>query len=180
MTAHSWARWFAACLLAFSVVAPGRLMAAGSTLAGAAAPDFTRTDIAGVSHTLSALRGRVVLLNFWATWCAPCLQEMPRFAQWQQLYGPRGLQILGVSMDDTVEPVRRLAQKQTPGYPLIMGDAALAKQYGGVYGLPTTFLIDARGRIVARYRGAVDLAELETRIRGLLPRDRHRDASTAR
>jgi len=168
MTSHPWTYSLAACLLTFSMLAPGRLMAANPAQGAADAPDFTRPDIAGVDHTLSGLRGRVVLLNFWATWCAPCLQEMPHFTQWQRHYGPRGLKILGISMDDSLDPVRRLAQQRPPGYPLIMGDAALAKLYGGIYGLPTTFLIDARGHIVARYRGSVNLVELEARIKALL------------
>ncbi len=180
MTSHPWTYPLAACLLTFSLLAPDRLMAANPVQGAADAPDFTRTDIAGVDHTLSGLRGRVVVLNFWATWCAPCLQEMPQFAQWQHRYGPRGLQILGISMDDSPDPVRRLARQRPPGYPLIMGDAALAKLYGGVYGLPTTFLIDPRGKIVARYRGSVNLAELESRIRAILPPDRAQAGSPIR
>jgi len=163
-------------LAAFATDAPVTASAAGAASTGAAparetsaAPDFSRADLDGASIKLSEFRGKVVLLNFWATWCAPCLVEMPRFSQWQQAYGSRGLQILGVSMDDSREPVVRLAHQRPPGYPLIMGDAALAKLYGGVYGLPTTFLIDGQGRVVARYRGEADLKELEAKILSLLP-----------
>ena len=148
-------------------------LAAGASAGAAseppAAPDFTRADLAGTPIKLTEFRGKVVLLNFWATWCAPCLIEMPRFSQWQRAYGTRGLQVLGVSMDDAREPVLRLARQHPPAYPLIMGDAALAKLYGGVYGLPTSFLIDTQGRIVARYRGEADLKGLEAKILSLLP-----------
>lgn len=170
----------AAFLLAIPLLVPGSLAAASPAAEPTEAPDFNRTDIAGVSYRLAGLRGHVVLLNFWATWCAPCLKEMPRFTQWQERYGRRGLQILGVSMDDSPDPVRRLVQRQPPAYPVIMGDAALAKLYGGVYGLPTTFLIDGRGRIVARYRGEANLDELEARIKAFLPGEQRRTSPPAR
>jgi cytochrome c biogenesis protein CcmG, thiol:disulfide interchange protein DsbE len=139
-------------------------------LAGKAAPDFTRTDLDGKSRALSAYRGKVILLNFWATWCEPCLSEIPRFSTWQQRYGPSGLQILGVAMDDELDAVRQLAQRDHLAYPVIMGDAQLGQLYGGILGLPLSYLIDAQGRVVARYRGEPDLKQMERRLRVLLPR----------
>jgi cytochrome c biogenesis protein CcmG/thiol:disulfide interchange protein DsbE len=139
-------------------------------LAGKAAPDFTRTDLDGKSRALSAYRGKVILLNFWATWCEPCLSEIPRFSAWQQRYGPSGLQILGVAMDDELQAVRQLAQRDHLAYPVIMGDAQLGQLYGGILGLPLSYLIDAQGRVVARYRGEPDLKQMERRLRVLLPR----------
>jgi thiol-disulfide isomerase/thioredoxin len=139
-------------------------------LAGKAAPDFTRTDLDGKPRALSAYRGKVILLNFWATWCEPCLAEIPRFSAWQQRYGPSGLQILGIAMDDELQAVQQLAHRDHLAYPVIMGDAPLGQLYGGILGLPLSYLIDAQGRIVARYRGEPDLKQMERRLRGLLPR----------
>jgi cytochrome c biogenesis protein CcmG, thiol:disulfide interchange protein DsbE len=136
------------------------------------APDFTRIDVAGKAIRLSSYRGKVVLLNFWATWCAPCLAEIPAFSGWQQKYGPEGLQILGVSMDDDSGPVKLAVHKYHVVYPVVMGDENLGELYGGVLGLPLSFIIDPSGRIVARYQGKSDLAQLEFRLKALLPRPR--------
>ena len=132
------------------------------------APDFTRPALDGTPIRISALRGQVILLNFWATWCGPCQEEMPRFVHWQQAYGSQGLRVLGVSMDDDATPVRALAPKMHWNYPILMGDARLGRLYGGVLGLPVTYLIDRHGRIRARLEGATDLPALEARIRALL------------
>lgn len=134
------------------------------------APDFSRLDLDHREIHLAAYRGKVVLLNFWATWCAPCLSEIPRFAQWQRKYGGRGLQIVGVSMDDEEAPARAAYRKVALNYPVVMGDEKLGELYGGVLGLPMTFLIDGEGRIRFEHEGATDLEVLEREIRGLLPR----------
>ncbi|MGA2708818.1 MAG: TlpA family protein disulfide reductase [Steroidobacteraceae bacterium] len=136
---------------------------------GGAAPDFERPDLAGNVIHLAAFRGKVVLLNFWASWCAPCLKELPRFSAWQRDYGVEGLQILGVSMDDDAAPVRRLLAKHPLAYPILMGDAKLGEAFGGVLGLPCSYLIDTEGRIVARFRGEGDLKQIEAQIKALLP-----------
>jgi cytochrome c biogenesis protein CcmG, thiol:disulfide interchange protein DsbE len=135
----------------------------------APAADFDRITLEGAPVSLARWRGKVVLLNFWASWCAPCLIEMPRFSAWQQQYGPQGLQILGISMDDSADPVKRLLSQRAVSYPVIMGDTKLAKLYGGIYGLPSSFVIDPAGHIVARYRGEADLKQMESLITSLLP-----------
>jgi cytochrome c biogenesis protein CcmG, thiol:disulfide interchange protein DsbE len=134
------------------------------------APDFTRTDLNGRPLTLGSYRGKVVLLNFWATWCGPCLTEIPQFIAWQNTYGDAGLQIVGVSMDDSAAPVRRAYDKYHLNYPVVMGDADLGERFGGVLGLPLSYLIDPDGRIVGRYQGEPDLKQLELRITSLLSR----------
>jgi len=137
-----------------------------------AAPDFSRKGLDHGEVTLSAFRGQVVLLNFWATWCEPCLAEVPRFAEWQQRYGGRrGLQILGVAMDDDAAPVRTAYRKYGLNYPVVMGDEKLGELYGRILGLPATFLIDRAGRIRFRHDGATDLDALEREIRELLSRE---------
>jgi peroxiredoxin len=132
------------------------------------APDFTRTDLIGKPFSLRHYRGKVVLLNFWATWCAPCLTEIPTFEAWQNTYGAAGLQIVGVSMDDDAAPVKRAYAKYRLNYPVAMGDTQLAESFGGVLGLPLSYLIDPDGRIVGRYQGDLDLAQLESKIKSLL------------
>jgi thiol-disulfide isomerase/thioredoxin len=151
----------------------GLLLASGSAFAQdpllhKPAPSFVRDSLAGQPVDLSAYRGKVVLLNFWATWCAPCQLEMPRFAAWQKQYGPQGLQIIGVSMDDEPDGVRKLASKLRINYPVVMGDEQIGALYGGILGLPVTFLIDRQGQVVARFQGETDLNAMEEQIQQLL------------
>jgi len=133
-----------------------------------AAPDFSLRDLSGHNVHLTDYRGRLVLLNFWASWCAPCREEMPQFSQWQSSYGPRGLQVIGVSMDDDAKTAREFLKQHPVSYPIVMGDDKLGESFGGILGLPTTYLIDAQGRIVARYLGESNVKALGTRMRALL------------
>jgi cytochrome c biogenesis protein CcmG/thiol:disulfide interchange protein DsbE len=159
-------------LLLCAVAAPLRMSPAQtlsrSDFANKSAPSFARMDLNGKKMELSAYRGRVVLLNFWATWCAPCLIEMPVFVSWQSQYGSRGLQVIGISMDDDAPPVRRAYLKYRLNYPVAMGDEKLGELYGGVLGLPVTYLIDRQGKVIKRYEGAVDLKQLEREVQRLL------------
>ena len=133
-----------------------------------AAPAFERADLAGRKVRLKDYRGKVVLLNFWATWCASCQVELPRFAEWQKTYGAQGLQVLAVSMDDNAAPVRKTARRLHLDFPVLMGDAELGKEYGGVLGLPVTYLLDRDGRVVARIKGETDLHVLEIEVKQVL------------
>lgn len=137
-------------------------------LVGKSAPNFVREDVSGRKVSLKHYRGKVVLLNFWATWCGPCRVELPKFEEWQKRYGRDGLQVLAVSMDDADAPVRRAVRRMHLGFPVVMGDAKLGEAYGGVLGLPVTFLIDRDGKIVAKIKGEADLAGLESRVKTLL------------
>ncbi len=166
-------RWIGYGLVLLSAMAVPLYAATAPTHArtdfvGRAAPSFDRVDLEGKRVELSAYRGKVVLLNFWATWCGPCLTETPVFVSWQKQYGGQGLQVIGISMDDDAPPVRRMYRKYRMNYPVAMGDAKLGELYGGVLGLPVTYLIDSHGKIVRRYEGAVDLKELEKEVQGLL------------
>jgi thiol-disulfide isomerase/thioredoxin len=132
------------------------------------APEFVRIDLENRKLDLRAFRGKVVLLDFWATWCASCELEMPRFVAWQSQYGPRGLQIIGISMDDDPALARKLYKKMKLNYPVEMGDEKLGRLYGGVLGLPLTFLIDAQGKVQAQFRGETDLKLIEEQFKPLL------------
>jgi peroxiredoxin len=93
---------------------------------------------------------------------------MPRFVEWQTKYGTRGLQVLGVSMDDSDSPVRTLNRKLHLNYPVMMGDERLGELYGGILGLPVTYLIDRRGVVRARFQGETDLSKIEGQLKVLL------------
>jgi len=160
-------RWITAAALLVLLCGATTAMKVGDV-----APDFTRADLAGRQVHLADYRGKLVLLNFWATWCAPCREEMPLFSKWQRDYGAQGLQIVGVSMDDDVTSVKQLLAQRPVQYLIVMGDAKLGEQFGGVLGLPLSFLIDAQGRIVARYQGKSDLVNMEAKLKKLLPRQR--------
>jgi cytochrome c biogenesis protein CcmG/thiol:disulfide interchange protein DsbE len=132
------------------------------------APDFALPDLAGKQVNLSSYRGQVVLLDFWATWCGPCREEIPHFVQLQNKYANQGLQIIGVSMDDGPDPVRDFYRLFQMNYPVVMGNAKTGELYGGVLGLPIAFLIGRDGRITARHIGAINFAALEKEIVALL------------
>ena len=132
------------------------------------APEFARRDLNGRTVNLAGMHGKVVLLNFWATWCAPCEAEIPVFSGWQREYAPRGLQVVGISLDDSDAPVRKLVARLHPDYPIVMGDAKLGERYGGVLGLPQTYLIDRNGVVRAQFQGTADLKAMESRIKELL------------
>ena len=132
------------------------------------APDFSLPDLSGQNLNLSVYRGNVVLLDFWATWCDPCREEIPHFVALQQQYGSQGLQIVGVSMDDGPEPVRDFSKQFKMNYPVVMGNAKTGELYGGVLGLPVAFLIGRDGRIRAKHIGATEISVFEKEIVNLL------------
>ncbi len=131
------------------------------------APDFSLTDLSGTKLSLSQYRGKVVLLDFWATWCDPCKEEIPHFVEMQNRYASQGLQIIGISMDDDEQAVRAFQQQFKMNYPVAMGSVEVAEQFGGILGLPITFVIDREGRIVSRHVGATQSSVFETEIRRL-------------
>ncbi len=162
-------------LRSFAAIAAPVLLAAGLVHAEASAslmhkpaPTFVRTDLQNQRIDLAAYRGRVVLLTFWATWCAPCQIEIPRFIEWQKQYRAKGLQIVAISMDDSSGPVVRLMKKRNVNYPVIMGDLKLGELYGGVLGLPVTYLIDRKGTVAARFQGESNLDLMQRRVEEVL------------
>ena len=133
------------------------------------APDFSLESLDGSSIRLSDLKGKAVLLNFWATWCGPCKVEMPWFVELQKQYGPQGLQIVGVAMDDaSKEDIAKFAKEMGVNYPILLGKEAVGDLYGGVPALPESFFISRDGKIVDKIFGLKGKGEIEDDIRKAL------------
>ena len=133
------------------------------------APDFTLQSLNGKTIRLSDFRGKAVVLNFWATWCAPCKIEMPWFVDLQKQYGPAGVQFLGVAMDDaSTKEIAEFAQSMNVNYPILIGKEAVGDAYGGVQFLPETFYLDRNGKIVDKAFGLKGRGEIEDDIKKIL------------
>jgi thiol-disulfide isomerase/thioredoxin len=147
---------------------PGTASAHGLT-GSTVAPDFSLESLDGKTMRLSDLRGKAVLLNFWATWCGPCKIEMPWFVDLQNKYGSQGLQIVGVAMDDaSKEDIGKFAKDMGVNYPILIGKESVGDQYGGVPALPESFLIARDGKIVDKIIGLRGKAEIEDAIKKAL------------
>jgi len=147
----------------------GGLQGGGANLQGQLAPDFSLASLDGSTLKLSSFRGKAVLLNFWATWCEPCKIEMPWFVDLQKKYGPQGLQIVGVAMDDASnKEIADFAKKMGVNYPIAIGKEAVGDQYGGLPYLPSTFYIDRDGKVVDRVFGLRSRSEIENDIQKAL------------
>ena len=133
------------------------------------APDFTLDSLEGKSMRLSDLRGKAVLLNFWATWCGPCKIETPWLVELQNQYGHDGLQVVGVEMgDDSKDDITKFAKDMGMNYPILIGKEAVGEAYGGVPALPETFFIGRDGKIVDKIIGLRGKAEIEDSIKKAL------------
>ena len=140
-------------------------------LRGKAAPDFELRDlISGQKVKLSDYKGKAVVLNFWATWCPPCKEEIPWFVDLQKQYGSEGLAILSLDTDDDAseQDVVAFAQKMGINYPVMRGSDEVESLYGGVDGLPTTFYIGRDGRVLNRVEGLHSHYEIESSIKEAL------------
>jgi thiol-disulfide isomerase/thioredoxin len=132
--------------------------------------NFTLKDMDGKEVRLADFKGKVVILDFWATWCAPCKLEIPSFVELQKQYGPQGLQVIGVSVDDTVEQLKPFAAQLKMNYPVLqgLGRDDLQDAFGPIIGLPTTLVIARNATVCRRHIGMSDRASFEREIRELL------------
>ena len=147
--------------------------------AGKPAPDFSVKNLDGNDVTLADYKGKVVLVNFWATWCDPCRIEIPWLIDMQNKYGPRGFTVLGVAMDDEGKSVvapfiakERFdvnGQKLPMNYPIVIGNDNVADKFGGLFGYPTSVLVSPDGKIVKRITGIISEDEITSQIEKLLP-----------
>jgi cytochrome c biogenesis protein CcmG/thiol:disulfide interchange protein DsbE len=133
------------------------------------APDFALKDANGKLVHLADFKGKVVLLDFWATWCGPCQIEIPWFTEFQRKYKDRGFEVLGVSMDDDGwKAINPFVEKRKINYRVVLGDDKTGDQFGGLEALPTTFVIDRAGRIASVHVGLTDKKDFEDAIENLL------------
>jgi peroxiredoxin len=134
------------------------------------APDFTLTDANGQTAKLSDYRGKVVLLDFWATWCGPCQIEIPWFMEFEQQYKSKGLEVVGVSMDDDGwQVVKPYIAEHKLNYRILLGNETVGDLYGGLDALPTTFLIDREGKFAfSPHIGLTSKNEFLSEIQSLL------------
>lgn len=147
---------------AIDVPAPAKLSQ------GSVAPDFSRLDLAGKRIDLHAMRGKVVLIDFWATWCAPCMVEIPHLIDLKKRDVSRGFEVIGISLDDSAAPVETIRRRFAFNYPVLMGDAKLGNLYGGILGLPVKFLVGRDGRILHIWTGEIAPALLEKQVQSAL------------
>jgi cytochrome c biogenesis protein CcmG/thiol:disulfide interchange protein DsbE len=120
---------------------------------GEQAPSFTLTSLDGSKVSLADFKGKVVILDFWATWCPPCKREIPDFIALQTKYGAQGLQVVGVAVSDEESAVKKFVNDIGMNYPVLFGTPGVSAQYGGVESIPTTFVIDRDGRIRETFVG---------------------------
>ena len=162
-------RWWKVVLLVAAAVAITQAFVRrpASRGAGAPAPALALDDVRGAHHDLASLRGKVVAVNFWATWCAPCLQEMPELAEVWRRNRDRCFELLGVAEESDHADVLRMAG--TVPYPILVDERAEVASGWKVPGYPFTFLVDAQGRVAKVFQGAVSGKDLEASLAPLLP-----------
>lgn len=136
---------------------------------GTEVPAFRTQDLNGNTTDIKTMTGKVVLINFWATWCPPCRTEMPGFEQVYRNLHQRGFEILAISLDDGgIDPVAQFVAELQLTFPVIAGNARIARAFGGANVVPTSYLIDRQGRIRSKVVGAFDQHRLQTAVEQLL------------
>lgn len=131
------------------------------------APAFELKDLSGKTVKLSDFAGKVVIIDFWATWCGPCKKGIPEFIELQKQYAKRGFVVVGIALDD-FESVKTFYQNYKMNYPVLMGTNEVAKLYGGIRGIPTAFVVGKDGMIKQRYEGYRPKAVFEKDIKAEL------------
>jgi len=146
------------CVVLLSVVAVCAVMAV-PTVAGATktVPSFSLPSVPDKKPVdIMDYRGKVVLVTFWATWCGPCVQEIPSLISLNEEFGPQGFSVIGISMDQGgARVVKKMMDKTGINYTVAMGNSKVSRDFGGIFGIPTSFLIDRSGKILKRYTGYV-------------------------
>ncbi len=142
---------------------------ASASVVGQAAPALTFKDLAGKDVSLAALKGKVVVVDFWATWCGPCRMEIPGYIEMQKKYGKDGVVIVGVSLDQKgPKHVQKFVEQNAMNYTVVMGDNAAVEAFGGFNSIPTTFLIGRDGKILHEKSGAMAHEQYEAILKKAL------------
>jgi len=131
---------------------------------------FSFKDISGKKVSMSAFKGKVIILDFWATWCVPCKAEIPGFIELQKKYGEQGLQIVGLSVDDTASMAKKYSEEMKMNYPILLaeGKEDILRAYDPINSIPVSVVIDRQGRIVFRHVGIEKMDVFEKEIASLL------------
>jgi peroxiredoxin len=158
----------AVALLVLSIVFVGGTTQAGELKVGTKAPAWILKAVDGSDVKSTAYDGKVVVLNFWATWCPPCVAEIPDFIELQKEFGEKGLTFVGVSLDTSSKPVKKYVKKTMVNYPVVMGDADVVKDFGNFSGIPQTYVIDKDGIIRLSQVGQISKEKLLAGIKPLL------------
>ena len=132
--------------------------------------DFTMKDHQGVDVTLSSFKGKVLIIDFWATWCGPCKVEIPHFVEFQNHYGNQGLQIVGISVDDTPDKLAPYVRDMKMNYPVLQGldRDDVQEAFGPIVGIPVSVLISRDGKVCATHTGLTGKDVFEREIKALL------------
>ena len=138
------------------------------TQIGKKAPAWELIDLNGKPVKSEKYEGKVIILNFWATWCPPCRAEMPDFMKLHSAFKDKGVTFLGISLDTGLGPVKRYVRTEKVNYPILMGNSGMVADYGGFSAIPQTFIIDAEGRINKQFMGLVKFDKLEKVIQSLI------------
>jgi cytochrome c biogenesis protein CcmG/thiol:disulfide interchange protein DsbE len=133
------------------------------------APDFSLPTPDGKTLKLSSYKGKAVIIDFWATWCPPCRKGIPDLIELKKKYGSKGLEIIGVSVDQDTKPdVVPFIKDKGINYPVVYADNSIVMNYGGIRAIPTSFVIDKQGKIVASYEGLMPIQTYENHIKKIL------------
>lgn len=156
-------RIIAVCTLAL-------LLVGTHALAGSRMPEFILPDAtSGQKIDSRSFEGMALIVTFFATWCPPCIEEIPALIKLQKKYGEDGFSVIGLSVDQGGEKVvRRMIEKKSVNYPIVMADAQVMQDFGGVFGIPVTFLVNKEGNVVKKYTGYMPMSVLEKDLRQIL------------
>ncbi len=160
--------WFPTLAVAIALW-PALALGAASEVKSSPAPAWKLKDVEGRTVSSEDFRGKVMVLDFWATWCPPCRAEIPGYVELQQKYGAEGLAVIGVSLDqEGAGVVKQFIASRKINYQIVMGDEQIADTFGGVEAIPTTFIIDRTGMIRFRKVGSMSAADFEAVLRPIL------------
>lgn len=134
------------------------LVSVSTVSASTKVPNFSFSSVTDKNTVdIRDYRGKVVLINFWATWCGPCVKEIPSLIELQNEFGPQGFSVIGISVDQgSTSGVRKAVTKLGVNYPIVIGNSKVSRQFGGVFGVPTSFLVDRSGNVMKKYPGFTD------------------------